>query len=66
MYELKKGAVTGSLKIRLNKPTLVGKAYTAIGEIVEEQERKILAKSKLVDSKGNVTAEAEGVMVKVK
>ena len=66
MYELKKNAVTGSLKIRLNKPTLVGKKYTAVGEMVEEQGRKILAKSKLVDADGVVTAEAEGIMVKVK
>ncbi|MBI2138930.1 PaaI family thioesterase [Candidatus Woesearchaeota archaeon] len=66
MFELNKNAVTGSFSVRLNRPTLTGKTYTAIGEIVEEQERKILTKSRLVDDAGVVVAEAEGVMVKVK
>ncbi|MBI2139375.1 PaaI family thioesterase [Candidatus Woesearchaeota archaeon] len=66
MFELNKNAVTGSFSVRLNRPALTGKTYTAVGEIVAEQERKILTKSRLVDDAGVVVAEAEGVMVKLK
>jgi len=58
--------VTAKLEINLRKPTIIGEEYAAYGEIVEETEKKVIAKAELKKKDGTLVADARGLLIKVK
>ena len=65
-YKLELNAVTKTITVNLKKPTIVNNKYNLSGEIVEEQEKIIKARSTLHNQDNELVAEAESILVKLK
>ena len=65
-FEMGMNAVTSKINVELKKPTIVGKRYFVMGEIVEEKEKTVQTKAILEDGEKGLIAQAEAVLVKRK
>ena len=59
-------AVTAHFEVDFKKPAFVGERLLVKGEILEEEGRKVHARSELRKEDGTLVAEAKGILVKVK
>lgn len=64
-FKIGLNAVSANLNINFRKPTIVGEKYILFGEIVEEHEKKVIAKAELKKEDGVLVAEGSGVLVKI-
>src|SRR3989338_2550066 len=64
-YELGLNTVTARIEVDLKKPAYINEKLFLEGEIIEEKERKVLAKSVAKNADGEIVAEAKGVLVKL-
>ena len=65
-YQLGMDTVTGHIEVTFKKPAFVNNKFLIKAEINEEQERKVLASARLLNDKGEIMAEAKGILVKIK
>jgi acyl-coenzyme A thioesterase PaaI-like protein len=59
-------APTAQLNVRFNKPTMLDKPIHIIGKLLEISGRKYSLKATIMDEKGNITAEANALFIKIK
>ena len=58
-------AVSASLEIRLARPAMVGEELAISGWVEEDRGKVIVTAAKVVDSRGNLVAEAKGKCMRV-
>lgn len=59
-------APTAQLNVRFNKPTMLDKPIHIVGKLLEISGRKYSLKATIMDEKGNITAEANALFIKIK
>jgi len=65
-WQLGLNTVTAKIEVNFRKPAHVGEKLFLEGEIIDEKEKKVFAKSKLMKGDGTLIADAEGILVKLK
>jgi len=65
-YEIGIPAVTAEMNLRFKEPTRIDRDIVVTGEIIRETKRIIYTKANAKYREGNIVAEAEGKLVKVK
>ena len=65
-HELGMNAVSARITVNLRKPAYVGEKLFLEGEIVKEEGRKVFGKSRITKESGELAADAEGILVKIK
>ncbi len=65
-YELGLNTVTARIEVNFRKPAYVGEKLFLEGEITKEEGRKVFGKSKVTNEKGELIADCDGILVRVK
>lgn len=65
-YELGLNTVTARIEVNFRKPAYVGEKLHLEGEITKEEGRKVFGKSKITKENGELVADCEGILVKIK
>lgn len=65
-YEIGHNAVSVNINVNFRKAAKVGEKLFLEGEINKEEGRKVFGKSRVTNPKGDVVADCEGILVKIK
>jgi uncharacterized protein (TIGR00369 family) len=65
VYQAGAWAITGRLQVRFRRPVPVGGSLEVRGQVKEVRGRRLLAQARLLDSDGQVLAEAEALFLRL-